>query len=352
MNDKDYYKILGISKDASVDEIKKAYRKQAFKHHPDQGGDEAKFKEINEAHEVLSNPEKKQRYDQFGSAGLGGQGGAGGFSSAEGFNFDFGGGGFGDLFDSFFGGGARRAQRQQARDIEIGLDLDFEEAVFGVTKTISLTINDVCDRCNGQRAQPGSKVTTCTTCDGKGRRVTAMRTVFGNIQQETICPACRGEGNQIKEPCKTCAGEGIRQQQRDLEVEIPAGIGDGMTIRLPGHGEKNRQGAAGSLYVVVSIRPHRHFTREGSLILSEQSISLTEAALGTTIAIETVDGSVKLKIPAGTQGGTDFRLKNHGVSHLKGSGRGDHIVRINVTTPTKLSSAQKKLLADFQKLEK
>ena len=349
--EKDYYKILGISKDASVDEIKKAFRRQAVKHHPDQGGDEAKFKEINEAHEVLSNPEKRQRYDQFGSAGVGGGPGAG-FNRAEGFSFDFGDGGLGDIFSSFFGQARGGRSPATGRDIEIVLHLDFGEAVFGVEKEISLKLKDVCRQCKGERAQPGSRTAECPTCKGAGRHVKVVKTPFGNFRQEAVCPACRGEGSEIKEPCSACAGQGVAEQQKQINLSIPAGIEDGATVRLRDHGESNRQGVAGDLYVVIQVRPDKHFTREGDLILSEETIDIVQATLGAEINVKTIDGSVKMRIPPGTQGGTDFRLDKKGVPHLKGSGRGAHIVRVSVKTPTKLSGRQKKLMQEFAKAGK
>ncbi len=348
MSNKDYYQILGISKDASVDEIKKAFRRQAVKHHPDQGGDEAKFKEINEAYGVLSNPEKRQRYDQFGAAGVGG---SGGFKRAEGFNFDFGEGGLGDIFSSFFGSASARNQGPQSvRDVELVLDLEFGEAISGIEKEVTLTLDDVCLQCQGERAQPGSKVKDCATCDGAGQYVKVMKTVFGNLRQQTTCPACHGAGREIKEPCTACRGRGVSQQKKTINLAIPAGIDDGATIRLRNQGEKNRQGMSGDLYVVVQVRPHKHFTREGDLVLSEEVIDMTQAALGDDIKVATIDGEVTMRIPSGTQSGTDFRLNKKGVPHIKGSGRGAHIVRIIVQTPTKLNSQQKKILKEFQQV--
>ena len=350
MSDKDYYRILGVDKNASVDEIKKAFRRQAVKHHPDQGGDEAKFKELNEAHEVLSNPEKRQRYDQFGQAGLGGSGAGFNQGRAQDFSFDFGDGGLGDIFGSFFGSGRQQAPRS-GRDIEIVLSVDFKEAIFGVTKSISLSLDDVCHQCQGQQAQPGTEVKTCATCKGSGHTVRVMRTVLGNLQQQSVCPACRGKGTEIKTPCSACKGQGVRQQKKEIDLSVPAGIEDGATIRLRDHGERNRLGVAGDLYIIVQVAPDKHFTREGSLILSEETIDVVQAALGDKIKVKTIDGQVTMKIPAGTQSGTDFRLDKKGVPHLRGSGRGDHIVRVKVLTPTKLNARQKQTLKDFNNLK-
>ena len=350
MSEKNYYNILGVKKDASVDEIKKAFRRQAVKHHPDQGGDEVKFKEINEAYEVLSNPDKRQRYDQFGQAGLGGQAGfnQAGFDPDQGVSFNFGEGGLGDIF-SFFGGMGRSQAPKSGRDIEVVIELDFKEAVFGIEKEISLSINDICHRCHGQRAEPNTKVETCETCRGSGQRVRIMKTMLGNIQQAVTCSDCQGIGSDIKTPCRDCQGQGVSQQNKVVNLLIPAGIEDGATIRLRGQGEKNRQGVAGDLYAVITVRPDKHFTREGDLILSEQVIDMIQAALGDTIEVQTIDDeAIKLKIPAGTQSGTDFKLENRGVPHLRGKGRGSHIVQIIVEIPKKLNSQQKQLLKDFK----
>ena len=351
MSQKNYYETLGINKDASVDEIKKAFRRKAVKHHPDQGGDEAKFKEINEAYEVLSNSEKRQRYDQFGAEGLGGAGGfrnAGGPTSGEGFSFDFGDGGLGDIFGSFFGAGRQGQASRSGRNVEVVIDLDFKEAVFGVEKEISLNLEDVCPQCKGERAQPGSKVGQCADCKGSGRHVRLVRTPFGNLQQQATCSTCRGEGSDIKESCTACRGQGVSQQKKTINLSIPAGIEDGATIRLRSHGERNRKGMAGDLYVIIQVQSDKHFTREGDLILSEETINMVEAALGTNIKIKTIDGTVMMKIPAGTQSGTDFRLAKQGVPHLKGSGRGAQIVRVIVKIPTKLNDKQKSLLKSLQ----
>ena len=351
MAKRDYYEVLGIKKGASADEIKKAFRAQAVKHHPDQGGDEEKFKELNEAHEVLSNPEKKQRYDQFGHAGVGGNaGGPGagfGGAGAGGFNFDFGDGGLGDILGSFFGGGAAGPQPQRGRDVEVALDLTFEEAVFGVEHEVSIDMQDVCDHCKGSRAEPGHDSKTCDTCGGKGQEIRVMRTPFGNIQQPSVCRTCAGEGSVPDKICTNCSGDGTKRKSKDVKLKIPAGIQDGAIIRLRSYGEKTRTGDSGDLFVHIRVKAHKHFTREGDLILSEEKISMVEAALGTEIDVLTVDGKVKMKVPAGTQTGTDFKLSGHGVPHLKGSARGAHIVSVHVEIPTKLSKKQKDLLKEF-----
>ena len=348
MSSKNYYETLGISKSASTDEIKKAFRRLAVKHHPDRGGDEAKFKELNEAYEVLSNPEKKQRYDQFGEAGLGGRGGfnqQGGFGEQD-FNFNFG-GGLGDIFGSIFGQN-RTQTPKSGHDVEIILNLSFKEAIFGIEKEINLSLNDVCDQCQGSCAKPGSKVAKCDDCQGQGQRIKVMKTVFGNFQQQTTCPVCSGSGQRIDTPCPSCRGRGVKEQKKVIEVVIPAGVSDGQTIRLRDYGEKNKKGLAGDLYIIIQVEPDKHFTREGDLVLSQETIDIVQASLGAQIKVKTVDGPLTMRVPAGTQSGSDFRLTKKGVPHIKGSGRGDHIVRIIVETPTKLSRRQKELLKEFK----
>lgn len=361
MAKRDYYEVLGVGKNASADEIKKAFRKQAVKHHPDkEGGDEAKFKEASEAYEVLKDESKRQRYDQFGHAGVGGaSGGAGG-----GFNYEdiFGGGfggngvhvdlgdlGLGDIFGSFFGGagGGGRRGPERGRDVETTLTVSFEESIFGKEEKISLNLHDKCTHCKGSRAEPGHSVKTCETCKGSGQEVRVMRTVLGNIQQATVCRTCKGEGKVPEKDCSVCSGKGVTKQQKDVKIKIPAGIADGSTIRLQGYGEVTKEGNAGDLYVNIRVKAHKKFTREGDLILSDEHIGMVEAALGTEIEVDTIEGKATLKIPAGTQSGSDFKLNNLGVPHLRGSGRGSHIVRVIVDTPTKLSKKQKKILEEF-----
>lgn len=353
---RDYYEILGVSKNASADEIKKAFRRAAIEHHPDRGGDETKFKEINEAYEVLKDPAKKQRYDQFGHAGIGGNGGNPfeGFGAAGGqnVNFDFGDMGLGDIFNSFFGGGAGpRGQQRQARgnDVESRVEITFEQAVFGTDIELNLSLEDTCSHCKGTTAEPGYELKVCDTCGGSGQVVSVTRTVFGNIQQATICPTCKGTGKVPEKVCSVCHGKGTQPRKQKIGLKIPAGIDDGATIRLREHGEAVANGPKGDLYVNVRVKPHKQFTREGDLILSEEHIDMVSAALGTEIDINTVDGPVRMKVPAGTQSHSDFKLSGHGVPHLKSKTRGAHIVTIVVDTPTKLSKAQTDLLESFQK---
>lgn len=358
MSKRDYYEILGLGKSASADEIKKAFRKAAVEHHPDRGGDEAKFKELNEAYEVLKDPAKKQRYDQFGHAGVGGNGGGGGgYGGFEGFggqgqnvNFDFGDLGLGDIFSSFFGGhaGGGQSQRQsRGRDMESRIDISFEEAIFGTDSKLSLHMEDTCEHCKGETVEPGHQLKTCETCKGSGQVVTVSRTIFGNIQQAAICPTCKGRGKVPEKVCSVCRGKGTQVKKQDIELKIPAGIDDGATIRLREHGEAIANGPKGDLYVNIRVKPHKKFTREGDLILSDEHVSMVEAALGAQIEVETVDGPIRMKVPAGTQSGSDFKLSNHGVPHLKGSTRGAQIITILVDTPTKLSKKQQELLQQF-----
>jgi molecular chaperone DnaJ len=361
MSKRDYYELLGISKSASDDEIKKAFRKKAIEHHPDKaGGDEAKFKEINEAYEVLKDERKRQRYDQFGHAGVGSSAasdGAGGNPYA-GFgggsqNFDFGDLGLGDIFGSFFGGGqgfggGQRSQSARGRDVETDVDLTFEQGIFGVEHKLKITLQDTCEHCKGTTAEPGYELKTCDTCKGSGQTVRVTRTVFGDIQQATVCNTCKGTGKVPEKVCTVCHGKGTQQKAQNITLKIPAGIDDGATIRLREQGEAVANGPKGDLYVNIRVKPHKHFTREGDLILSEAHVSMIDASLGTEIDVETVDGPIRMKVPAGTQSGTDFKLSGHGVPHLKGSGRGAHIVTLIVDTPTKLSKHQQELLRDFQ----
>lgn len=353
---RDYYEVLGVSKDASPDEIKKAFRRAAIEHHPDRGGDETKFKEINEAYEVLKDADKRKRYDQFGHAGVGGAGGSpfgGGFGGqGQNINFDFGDLGLGDIFSSFFGGGfgGGQNQRRQARgrDVEDNVEISFEQAVFGTEVDLTLNLEDTCEHCKGTTVEPGYELKTCDQCKGSGQVISVTRTIFGNIQQATVCPKCRGRGKIPEKDCSVCRGKGTQAKKQTIQLKIPAGIDDGATIRLREHGEAIANGPKGDLYVNVRVKPHKKFTREGDLILSEEHVDMVDAALGTEIDVDTVDGLVRMKVPAGTQSGSDFKLSSHGVPHLRGSSRGAHIVTIIVDTPTKLSKREKKLLEDLR----
>lgn len=356
MSKRDYYEVLGVGKDASADEIKKAFRRLAVQYHPDkEGGDEAKFKEINEAYEVLKDSSKRQRYDQFGHAGVGGNGGPSG-NPFEGFggqgqniNFDFGDLGLGDIFGSFFGGGAGPRQRQnRGNDVETAVEISFEQAVFGTEVDLNLDLDDTCEHCKGTTVEPGHELKTCPDCNGSGQTVRVMRTVFGNIQQAALCNTCKGTGKVPEKVCTVCHGTGTQRKKQQVTLKIPAGVDDGAVIRLREHGQAIANGPKGDLYVNIRVKPHKKFTREGDLILSEEHIDMVDAALGTEIQVDTVDGLVTMKIPAGTQSGTDFKLSNHGVPHLRKDTRGAHIVTITVQTPTKLSRKQQELLQQFK----
>lgn len=361
MTKRDYYEILGVSKNASDDEIKKAYRRLAVQYHPDKdGGNEEKFKEISEAYEVLKDSSKRQRYDQFGHAGVGGNGGGGyGGNPFEGFggfnggfntqnvNFDFGEGGLGDIFGQFFGGAARSQGPRRGHDVEVSLQLTFEEAIFGVEEKITLEMDDECTHCKGTTVEPGYELKTCPTCKGAGQVNRVMNTIFGAIQQTVICETCEGRGKVPEKVCSVCRGKGVQKAKRTITLKVPAGIDDGATIRLRGHGEAIGNGEKGDLYVHIRVKAHKKFTREGDIILSEEHVPMVEAALGTEIEVETVDGKIRMKVPAGTQSGTDFKLSGHGVPHIRSDKRGPHIVSIIVDIPTKLSKKQKELLEEF-----
>lgn len=356
MPKRDYYEVLGVSKNASDDEIKKAFRRKAIEHHPDKtGGDDTAFKEINEAYEVLKDQQKRQRYDQFGHAGVGSSAASdggnpfAGFGGFEGFggqemHFDF-----GDILGDFFGGGRSRRGPREARgnDVETAIELSFEDAVFGTEKDLKISLEDVCSHCKGTTAEPGYQLKSCDTCHGSGQVVQEMRTIFGNIQQATTCRTCKGTGKVPEQVCSVCHGKGTERQPQKIALKVPAGIDDGATIRLTGRGEAVANGPKGDLYVHIRVKPHKKFTREGQLILSSEHVGMVDAALGTEIEVETVDGPVRMKVPAGTQSGTDFKLSGHGAPRLKSAQRGAHIVTVLVDTPTKLSKAQKELLEKF-----
>ena len=363
MAKRDYYEVLGVNKNASEDEIKKAFRKAAVKYHPDkEGGDETKFKEANEAYEVLKDKQKRQRYDQFGHAGVGGNsGGAGGGNPFGGYDFggqnvhfDFGdGGAFGDIFSQFFGGGGPQTHGPtHGRDVETRVTLSFEDAIFGKDVKISLTLDDECSHCHGTTVEPGHELKTCPTCKGAGQQTRVMNTMFGPIQQAVTCSTCKGKGKVPEKECTRCRGSGVERREQEITVKIPAGIDDGATIRLREKGEAIAGGSRGDLYVHVRVKAHKKFTREGDLILSEEHISMVDATLGCEIDVETVDGVVTMKIPAGTQSGTDFKLSGHGVPHLRGEHRGAHIVGIVVDIPTKITKKQRELLEQFDAAKK
>ncbi|HET7528718.1 MAG TPA: molecular chaperone DnaJ [Candidatus Saccharimonadales bacterium] len=359
MAKRDYYEVLGVGKSASADEIKKAFRRKAVEYHPDRGGDEAKFKEINEAYEVLKDDAKRKRYDQFGHAGVGSSAasdgnpfaGFGGFGGgAQDFSFDFGDLGLGDIFGSFFGGEGQpgRGRKTRGQDVETSIEISFEQAVFGTEVDLNLTMQDTCSHCSGTTVEPGYDLKKCDNCGGSGQVTNVMRTVFGNIRQSAPCPKCEGRGQIPEKVCSVCKGKGTERRSQVVRLKIPAGVDDGATIRLREHGEAIAHGPKGDLYVNIRVKPHKKFTREGDLILSAEHITMADAALGAEIEVDTVDGPVRMKVPAGTQSGTDFKLSGHGVPHINKSSRGAHIVTIAVDTPTKLTKEQKALLESLR----
>lgn len=363
MAKKDYYKTLGVSKDASQDEIKKAFRKLARKYHPDVNRDDEnateKFKEINEAYEVLKDPDKRARYDQFGHAGVGqGNFGAGDFSGFGGFKDfgDFGGGDFfDDIFDSFFGGGFSNSKRRQGpvrgADLRYDLELTLEEAAFGVEKQINVTRLEKCPKCNGTGAKPGTSPKTCPTCNGSGEIKNIKNTAFGRFVNVTTCNQCNGKGTIIEEPCTKCHGNGKVRASKRLKVKIPQGVDTGSRLRMSGEGEPGlRGGPPGDLYVVIHVKPHKLFKRAGNDIIFDAPISFVQASLGDEIKVPTLDGKAKLKIPQGTQPDTRFRIKSKGIPKLNGHGRGDLYVRAKVLIPKKLNDKQKDLLKKFAEI--
>ena len=353
----DYYKTLGVNKGASDDEIKKAYRKLAHKHHPDKpGGDAEKFKEINAAYQVLSDKSKRQQYDQFGDGfeQRGGFGGGQGFGG-QGFGgqgFDFG-EGFEDIFSNIFGGGGggrSRDMRKAGADIQVDVEINFEEMVRGVRREIKLYQRAVCDVCHGGGGEPGAKEETCGTCKGSGQVHKTVSSFFGSFSQAYVCPTCQGAGKTFSQKCHKCHGEGRVKQERKVSVDIPAGISDGQTISMQGQGEAGERGAqSGDLYIAVHVVSHDKFTREGNNLLSTEHISFSQAALGDKIDVRTIDETVRMKIPSGTQSGEIFRIKGHGAPSLGRSNRGDHLVKIIVDVPKNTSRDQKRVIEELKK---
>lgn len=355
MANKDYYEVLGLQKGASDDEIKRAFRKLAVKYHPDrnQGNTEAeeKFKEINEAYQILSDPEKKAKYDQFGSAAFDGTGGfsGGGFGGFDGFDM----GGFGDIFESFFGGSggsSRRTGPVRGNDIEYTITLTFEEAIFGVEKEISITRSENCEHCSGSGAEPGTSVKTCPTCGGSGQVRIQRQTPLGSFVSTSTCDHCKGNGKITETPCKECKGKGNIRKNRVIKVNIPAGVDTGNVMPLRGQGEHGlRGGSPGDLYVKINVTKSKIFTRNGNDVYIDTHISMAKAALGTEITVATVDGNVKYTIPAGTQSGTMFRLKGKGIQRVNSTGKGDQYVKVIVDIPKSLTKAQEEALYEFMK---
>lgn len=344
---RDYYDVLGVSRGASADELKKAFRRLAMQYHPDRNkepGAEARFKEINEAYEVLSDPDRRAMYDRFGHAGA--QAGADGF--ARGFEGFSGFGGLGDIFDAFFGGAASRAQRGPSRgaDIRRTLAISFEEAVFGTEKEIEVQTAELCSVCNGLRAEPGTQPERCPQCGGAGELRRTQQSIFGQFVNVVTCDRCRGEGRIVTNPCKNCRGTGRERKKRRISVKIPAGVDHGSQMRLSGEGELGEHGGPrGNLYLQIQVRPHEVFRREDDDIILDLDLNFAQAALGDEVAVPTIDGtSHELRIPAGTQSGEVFVVRGKGVPHLRGGGRGDMLVRVNVVTPKQLTKEQKELL--------
>src|SRR5215211_856139 len=344
MTDKrDYYEVLGVGRNATADDLKRSYRKLAREYHPDVNrgdGAEERFKEINEAYEVLSDPDRRAAYDRFGHA-ANGMGGAGD-------PFGFGGGSpFGDLFESFFGAatqGRRRSAPARGPDLQVTVDLTFEEAVFGADKQVEVTRQETCESCHGTKMRDGATPPRCSTCGGTGEVRRVQQTILGQFMTSTPCTTCRGEGVTITDPCPKCRGRGRVTWPRTISVTIPAGIDDGVKLRLNGQGEASTQGGpTGDLYVAVRIASHKLFTRQGKQILVQIGVNVAQAALGDEIEIDTLDGPVAFKLPAGTQSGQQFRLRGKGVPDVRGGDRGDQVVTIHVMTPKQLSPEQREL---------
>ena len=366
MAKRDYYEVLGVKKEASKSELKKAFYKLAKKYHPDANpGDkeaEAKFKEANEAYQVLSDDEKRAQYDQLGpemfeQATQGG--GAGGGNPFEGFGgFGGGTGGFEDIFETFFGGQGGRSSRanngpRRGADLRFDLEISFEEAAFGIEKEITLTRDDRCDNCHGDGAEPGSKVETCSECHGTGRVRFVQNTMFGQMVNERPCSKCHGEGKIISTPCKKCHGKGTVKKSKRLKVKIPAGVDNGSRLRVAGEGEAGLKGGpSGDLYVYLYVKPHKFFERDGTTVVCEVPINIVQATLGAEIKVPTLDGQVTMKIPEGTQPGKVMRIKGKGIASLRTKQRGDQLVRIKVVIPTKLSEKQKEALRKFEDISK
>ena len=349
-NKQDYYDLLGVSRNASDEDIKKAFRKLAMEYHPDRNkraGAAEKFKEINEAYQVLSDSQKRSAYDRYGHAGVSGNGGARGFEGFDNFA------GFGDIFDAFFGGAPRARPNAPRRgaDLKYAVTIDLEDSAFGIEKEIKLERTEVCASCNGARSAPGSSPSMCGNCGGSGEVRRAHDSVFGQFVQVAPCGVCRGEGQTITNPCDACRGSGRERRSRTLGVAIPAGVEDGVQIRLRGEGEAGQNGGTpGDLYVLIRVRRHKMFRREGNDILYTLAINMAQAALGAKVTVPTIaDEDAEVEIPAGTQTGAVFRLKNRGIPYIRSSRKGDQLVAVDVQTPKKLSEEQRILFEELAK---
>jgi molecular chaperone DnaJ len=348
VNKRDYYEVLGVGKDATGEDIKKAFRKLAMQYHPDrnhEAGASDKFKEVNEAYEVLSDTDKRAAYDQYGhSAGenVFGRGFEGGFDM----------GGFGDIFEAFFGGSNKtgRPAAQRGNDLRYNIKLEFEEAALGCEKEVEITRTEVCATCRGTRAKVGSQPVRCPTCEGSGQIRRVQRSLFGQFINTAVCSDCNGEGQIVKDPCPDCRATGYQKHKRHIAVKVPAGIDNGNGIRITGEGDAGyRGGPAGNLYVMVSVKLHDYFKREEDNIVYEQAINFAQAALGVEVEVPTLYGPAKLKIPSGSQTGKVFRLKDKGIAHLHGSGRGEQLVSLKVITPESLTKEQRHLFEELAK---
>jgi len=372
---RDYYETLGVGKGASDEEIKRAYRRLAQKHHPDKpGGDEKKFKEINEAYQVLSDKQKRSQYDQFGQtfeqAQAQGQGGFGGFegfrdfsgfadafrgANGEGVNFEFGGEGFGDIFSDIFGGGRGRGARggrraRKGEDIAVDMELMLEEAYSGAEKEINIYKRTVCSACKGTGAEPGSKIISCAACGGKGEIRQSRRTILGSFTQVSACPDCGGEGKKAEKKCRTCGGDGRVRESAKIKINIPAGVEDGMTLTMEGAGEAGPKGGnPGDLYINIHLRPHKNFVRQNSDLVYELEITFSQAAMGAKVEVPTISGKANLTIPAGIESGKVIRMRGEGMPRVNSYGKGDQYVKIKIKTPKSLTRKQKDLLEKLGK---
>jgi molecular chaperone DnaJ len=344
---RDYYEVLGVSKDATEEEIKRAFRKMAFKYHPDRNREDRaaeKFKEVNEAYEVLSDANKRAAYDRYG------HGGAESFFGRGFEGFDF--GGFGDIFEAFFGGTGTTTRQapQRGNDLRYKLSISFEEAALGCEKEVEISRTEVCSTCQGTGSKPGSQPSRCPTCDGTGQIRRVQRSLFGQFINTAVCSQCHGEGRIITDPCRECKGTGFQKCKRRISVRVPAGVDDGNGIRLSGEGDAgSRGGSPGNLYVVLSVAKHDYFTREGEDVIYELPVNFAQAALGAEVEVPTLYGKASLKIPSGSQTGKVFRLKDRGIPYLHRSGRGDQLVRLLVVTPESLTKEQRQLFEELAK---
>lgn len=351
MAKQDYYETLGVSKNASEEEIKKAYRSLARKYHPDVNkaeGAEDKFKDINEAYRILSDPEKKTQYDRFGHAAFENGGAGGGFGGDFGGGFDDLGDIFSDLFFGGGGGGSRSNRPRRGADLRYDMTIEFTEAAFGVEKKISIPRLEVCSHCHGNQAEPGTPIKDCPDCHGSGQQRVVQQTPFGQVQSTRTCSRCRGQGKIVEKPCTKCNGEGRVRNSSKITVKIPAGIDHGQIVRVAGKGEAGSNGGPyGDLQIVVHVKPHEYFSRKGNDVLLEVPITFAQAALGDEIVVPTLSGDVNMKVNEGTQSGKVMRLRGKGIDDVRGYGRGDQLVTLKIVTPTKLTDKQKEILREF-----